>query len=280
MPAPHRRPGKVRWRFVAKTLLACLALSAVTYIAIAAGVQRRLLFPRPSLEDVPPRPLDARQVWLRTASGASEAWYLPPARSERASSIIVFFHGNGELIDFLPREFSEPRAWGLGVLLVELPGYGRSAGEPSQQSIGAVAVAAGDWALGELATESPRIVAYGRSLGGAAAAILAAQRPTSALVLESTFTSVRSFAHRFWLPERLVRDPFDTLTLLESYPNPLLVLHGERDTLVPVSHAERLAAGARDADLYRLKCGHNDCVRPWPTIRRFLIRAGALPQGA
>ena len=67
------------------------------------------------------------QIWLNTSFGRVEAWYLPAIEPapERAP-LLLFAHGNGELIDYWPEEFDEPRRWGAGVLLVEYPGYGRS----------------------------------------------------------------------------------------------------------------------------------------------------------
>src|SRR5689334_6216305 len=170
-------------------------------------LQRHLLFPRPSVAGAPERPKDAIQVWLPTSAGRTEAWYLPPVgASATPAPAIIFFHGNGELIDFLPTDFAEPRQWGMGILLVEFPGYGRSGGTPSERSITAVALAAHDWTQAQAMIDPTAIISYGRSLGGGAAAILAGKRPIAGLLLESTFTSVRSFAHGFWLPEFVVLD--------------------------------------------------------------------------
>lgn len=197
---------------------------------------------------------------------------VPPASHDvgRAGGpVIVFFHGNGELIDFLTYEFQAPRRWGMGILLVEYPGYGRSAGSPSEASVTAAALAAHDWLASQPSIDRDRIVAYGRSLGGGAAAILAARRGASALVLESTFTSVKSFAHRFWMPEFAILDPFDNLSAVQTYAGPVLVLHGEQDGLVPPTHAKALARANTRAELHLLDCGHNDCDRPWGLIGRF-----------
>ncbi len=271
----------MRWRVALRAVAVGVASSALAYVAAVASLQRQLLFPRPAASGAPPPPADVRKVWLASADGAVEAWYLPPERRSAARApLLVFFHGNGELIDFVADEFSEPRGWGMGLLLVEFPGYGRSAGTPSQASISEVALAAGDWARQRDDLDAERIVAYGRSLGGAAAAILATQRPMAALVLESTFTSVRSFAHDFWVPELIVRDPFDTLTLLQSYSRPLLVIHGERDRVVPIDHGRRLSRAVRGSQLKVLGCGHNDCERPWQVVREFLVEADVVREQA
>lgn len=249
----------------------------VLYLAVAFAGQRALLFPRPELAFVPGRPPDAKQVWLATSAGRVEAWYLPPRSSPRPAPVLVYFHGNGELIDFLPANFDEPRDLGLGVLLVEFPGYGRSAGSPSQESITSTALAAFDWTQRQTDVDPDRIVAYGRSLGGAAATILASSRKSAALVLESTFTSVRSFAHGLMVPEFIVRDPFDNLSLLANYPGPALIFHGEQDEIIPFVHGQQLARAARSGELHPLPCGHNDCATQWATVRKFLITHDVLP---
>jgi len=254
-------------RVVALTLCAV----AVIYSAAILLVQRLLLFPAPEVRTSVHRPVDALQVWLPTSSGQAEAWYLAPlAGDTRPAPVMVFFHGNGELIDLVAHDFQTPRSWGVGVLLVEYPGYGRSAGSPSQATVTAAALAAHDWLRAQPAIDKDRVVAYGRSLGGGAAAILAAQRRTRALVLESSFTSVRSFAHRFWVPEVAILDPFDNVAAVESYPGPLLILHGNDDKLVPPNHAQALAKASHRAELHMLSCGHNDCDRPWGVIRKFI----------
>jgi uncharacterized protein len=247
-------------------------LLVLAYFAAVLLLQRKLLFPRPTLAGVPKRPGYVTQVWLPTASGAVEAWYLPPIEPPVSPApVIVFFHGNGELIDFLPAEFDEPRRWGLGVLLVEFPGYGRSSGSPSQSSITSAALAAYDWTIAQAFIDRERVIAYGRSLGGAAAALMATKCATPVLVLESTFTSIRSFAHRFGAPRFAILDPFDSLTLMRTYSGSVLVLHGEFDELVPVAHGAELARAARHSELHVLPCGHNDCRPPWGLIRGFLI---------
>ena len=267
----------VRWRFIAVSIAVGILGLALAYVAAMLLFQRRILFPRPPLAGSPERPNDAVQVWLSTSAGRTEAWYLPPVgASVRPTPALIFFHGNGELIDFLPADFVEPRRWGMGVLLVEYPGYGRSSGAPSERTISEVVLAAYDWTQAEGTLDSHRIIAYGRSLGGGAAAILASKRPTVALLLESTFTSVRSFAHGFWLPEFVVLDPFDTLSVVNTYRKPVLVLHGKYDRVVPVHHAEELAQASRHSELELIPCGHNDCPLAWSRIRSFLVAHGII----
>ena len=240
--------------------------------------QRTMLFPAPPPGSAPPRPPFVQQVWLTTSFGRVEAWYLPAIRSAGGPApLLVFSHGNGELIDYWPEEFDEPRRWGVGVMLVEYPGYGRSDGAPSQPSITEGMLAAYDWAKQHADVDASRIIPYGRSLGGGAASILALARPVPALILESSFSSVAAFAAGFGAPAFLVRDKFDSVAALRSFKGPTLILHGDRDDIVPPHHARALAAAAGEATLKFMPCGHNDCSRPWVEVRAFLGRNGLLP---
>ncbi len=189
--------------------------------------------------------------------------------------MLVFAHGNGELIDHWADAFEPARERGASVLLVEYPGYGRSEGDPSQASIGEAMRAAYDWALARGAGAGG-IVGWGRSLGGGALCGLARERTLAALVLESTFTSTRSMAARLGVPGFLVRDPFDNLSLVREFRGPLLLLHGERDEVIPARHADALSAAAPAAKLVWMPCGHNDCPRPWGPVLDFLAENGLL----
>ena len=197
---------------------------------------------------------------------------MPPLNPAGARSpAVMFAHGNGELIDYWLRDFQTPRQWGLGIFLVEYPGYGRSGGAPSEASITATMLAAYDHLAGRPEIDAGRIIGYGRSLGTGAVCGLARDRRVAALVLESAFTSVSDLAWRAGLPGFLVRDPFDNLSVVRDFDGPALILHGERDEHIPVDHSRRLDRAARRSKLHVFDCGHNDCPRPWTEIRSFLI---------
>jgi hypothetical protein len=256
-------------------------IALLVFLALVFFGQRRLLYPgAPALGGAGPERVGGERVWLGTGS---EAWLLP-ARGGVADGgpLLVFAHGNGELIDHWGDAFEPARASGAAVLLVEYPGYGRSKGAPSESSIGAAMRAAYDFAVQERGFEAARVVGWGRSLGGGAVCALARERPLAALVLESTFTSVVDMARGLGLPALLapllVRDRFDNLALLRRFAGPVLLIHGERDEIVPPAHAVALRAGAPAAALEWLPCGHNDCPRPWPPVLRFLAANGLLPE--
>lgn len=256
----------------------------VLYCGALFLLQRQMLYPRYLMGASGHSgsiPKGVEPLRIGTPEGAVDAWYLPPSGGGAPSPAMIFAHGNAEVIDGLVPEFRPIAALGMAVLLVEYPGYGRSEGTPSEASITAAMVAAYDHLAARPEVDPSRIVLYGRSLGGGAACVLAARRPSAGLILISTFTSVRSFARRYGVPAVLVRDPFDNLAVIRSYPGPILVIHGRHDEVISYSHAKNLYQAAPDGELITYECGHNDCP---PDPRRFirdlqffLVKAGVLP---
>ena len=160
----------------------------------------------------------------------------------RPAPAFIFAHGNGELIDYWPDELRPVAALGAGLLLVEYPGYGRSEGAPTQERILEVFTRAYDRLAARPEVDPGRIVLIGRSMGGGAVCDLALKRPSAALVLLSTFTSLRTYAVRYLAPGFLIRDPFDNLAAVRQYPGPVLVVHGREDdggALRPRAGAQR-----------------------------------------
>ncbi|MFC1830199.1 alpha/beta hydrolase, partial [Thermodesulfobacteriota bacterium] len=204
-------------------------------------------------------------IWLDTSFGRVETWFLPAVRQQDAkpAPAVIFAHGNGELIDFWPHELKKFTHLGLGVMLVEYPGYGRSEGAPSQRSIAETFITAYDRLAERDDVDGSRIVLFGRSLGGGAVCLLAARRPSAALILMSTFTSARSFASRYLAPQFLVRDPLDNLPVVESYAGPVLIMHGTHDEVIPYRHGVSLHRAAKQGKMITYNSGHNDCPPNW-----------------
>ena len=252
----------------------------VGYCCFLFLMQRQMMFPRGLI----PTPPDSAQkipglerIWLDTGFGKVETWFLAPAFDtfRDPAPAVIFAHGNGELIDFWPDELKTFTKFGMGLLLVEYPGYGRSAGKPSQESITQIFIAAYDMLAKRKDTDPSRIVLFGRSLGGGAVCALAAKRPSKALILMSAFTSVRSFAIRYLVPKFLVRDPFENLAMVQNYKGPVLILHGKQDNIIPYSHGLKLHQAAPHSKFISYDAGHNDCPPDWrifwKDIESFLV---------
>lgn len=276
-PVPPRGAGPVF--FTRRSVLVIFGLLIAALLALVAGVyflQQWGTFPAPPAAAQQPRAFESaggEVIWLEVDGRRVETWLLPGTASGPAP-LLMYTHGNGELIDFWADKFAAVRGAGISVLLVEYPGYGRSGGKPSERSVTATMLVAYDRIATDPRVDARRIFGHGRSLGGGAVAQLAARRPLAALILESSFTSVADILHGYHLPDWLISNRFDTRAVLAAYRGPVLIMHGSSDVNVPVTHAHALKAGAPAAELHLMNCGHNDCPPQWELVLSFLAANG------
>ena len=118
-------------------------------------------------------------------------WYIPHPQAQR---VVLFFHGNAGNISHRGDSVAIFQRLGLNVFIFDYRGYGRSEGSPSEQGLYRDAAAAWRYLTETRGFDAREIVLFGRSLGGAVAAQLAAVQQPGALILESTLSSARDFA--------------------------------------------------------------------------------------
>lgn len=271
-------------------LLKIILLIFLCYSAYGCSLfllQREIMFPR-WLVKTPPETQKAipgiEKIWLETRYGKIETWFLLPAGEHEAgkpAAAAIFAHGNAELIDFWTEEFHPLTRLGVGVLLVEYPGYGRSEGKPSQAVVTEIFTMAYDLLVSRKDVDPSRIILIGRSIGGGVICQLAAKRPSAALILMSTFTSLKSFARKYFLPAFLLRDTFDSEAVVRAYPGPVLVVHGTDDETVPYEHGLKLRDAAKQVKMITYPgAGHNNCPPDWNAfsqeVETFLRDAGVI----
>lgn len=207
-------------------------------------------------------PMDGAVIFSHDVGDGDEvvAWFLPApdCDADRPAPVVIYFHGNAELIAGQQHVVFRYHQLGWSVLLPEYRGYGGSGGSPSQFALRADAVRFHDTLVSRNDVDASRIVFHGHSLGGAVAADLAAYRKPAALILQSTFTSMPAMAHRFLVPGFIARHPFRTDRVVESLDVPILVFHGRHDRLIPVRHGRRLGALAANCKYVEYECGHDD----------------------
>ncbi len=241
-------------RFVAWPLAGACGY-AVVYLAAGRAVYHPLRYPAGFWEAQATIP--ARDVWLRTRDGVRiNAWWADPPGSRLAT---LFLHGNGGNVTHRVPHLREIAAAGSAVLALDYRGYGRSEGRPTERGLYADADAGYDYleALGR------PIVVHGESLGAAVAVELAARRPCAALILEAPFTSASDMAGRVLpLLGPLVIFSYDSTRRIRRIRAPLLVMHGDRDSVVPVEFGRALFDLAPEPKTFwRIPGGdHNDLL--------------------
>jgi pimeloyl-ACP methyl ester carboxylesterase len=190
------------------------------------------------------------------------AWWF--RAGEGALGHVLLFHGNaGNIGDRLLHTRLLTDA-GLDVFCFDYRGYGRSTGRPDEEGTYRDARAARRALLRQEGAEEDRVFYVGESLGGAVALALAVEDPPRGLVLLSTFTSVRDMGrvHYPVIPTPLVPDAYPSLDRIRDLRCPLLVMHGDRDNIVPVEQGQALFEAAPEPKWLHLfpGAGHNDLL--------------------
>jgi len=203
------------------------------------------------------------EVAIETVDGERlHAWWIPAA--ERPIGHVLFCHGNGGNIGDRVLHAALLHRAGLDVLLFDYRGYGGSTGRASEEGTYRDASAARAALLARREVDAGRVLYLGESLGGAVAIALAHEAPPAGVVLVSTFTSVRDMARRHYpfVPAAVVPDAYPSLRLVGDLRAPLLVLHGDRDELVPLMYGQELYDAAPEPKRMHILAGagHNDLV--------------------
>jgi fermentation-respiration switch protein FrsA (DUF1100 family) len=224
--------------------------------------------------------LPLEDVWFRAADGTRLfGWYV---QASAQAPVVLWCHGNAGNITHRLRNLTRLVRLGLSVFLFDYRGYGRSQGQPSETGLYQDAGAAYSYLTNVRKTLPKRVIVFGRSLGSTVAGHLVSERPAAGLILESSFPSVEHMArtHYFGLPAHwLLRARFDLASHLKRVRVPLLIIHGDRDRIVPIGLGRKVYEQANGPkDFYRVSgAGHNDVTmvggRPYfQRIIQFITR--------
>ena len=215
-----------------------------------------IYFQQPSMIFYPVRNLSATptdwgfdydDVTLKTTDGTKlHGWYIPYAGADR---VLLFFHGNagnmshrGESVDIFHR-------LGLNIFIFDYRGYGKSEGRPSEAGLYSDARAAWQYLTDTKGIKRENIIIFGRSLGGAVAAQLAAEVQPGFLILESTFSSAKEMANDvFPVISRIVplRFEFKTVEYIKQIDSPVLVVHSPDDEIIPYQLGKKVFQAAKN----------------------------------
>jgi fermentation-respiration switch protein FrsA (DUF1100 family) len=166
--------------------------------------------------------------------------------NDRASPLIVWFHGNGGNITDRATVAAELARRGVAVFVFDWRGYGKSDGTPSEGKLKIDAIAAYDFATTQARPED--IVLYGESLGGPYAALVAKERKARCVVIENSFPSLAKLGNALYRPLPLgwiAPLALRTTAWLNDAGLPVLVLHGKRDQVIPFALGQELYDGLR-----------------------------------
>lgn len=203
--------------------------------------------------------LEAEDVFLTPEPGVQlHAWFFP---HPQPLATFLFCHGNAGNVSHRLENVARLLQTGFQVLLFDYRGYGHSSGRPSEQGLYRDVATAWTHLVERADTAgAPRII-FGRSLGGAVAMHLATRVGADALIIESTFTSINTLARLiFSFPLPVLPVKYASLSRIGQLKMPLLVIHGERDRLIPFAEGRALFEAAPEPKAWYLVsgAGHND----------------------
>lgn len=225
-----------------------VGLILLTFLTLVYVFQRRLIYlpsgQVPNVSAVLPGAEDAR---FETDDGIELKGWLVSAGSPEAGPGVLVANGNAG-----NRSHRAPLAralagHGMRVLLFDYRGYGGNPGTPSEAGLRRDVRAALEYLTNRAEVDPARIFYFGESLGAAAVVDLAAEHPPRGLVLRSPFTSLAEVGrlHYPWLPVRqLLRDRFDSIGAISRVNSPVLVIAGQRDTIIPLDQSRAIYEAA------------------------------------
>lgn len=270
-----------------RTLLAASALAGAGYLSAAAYyylAQESLLF-FPTRLPAEHRfefaaPFEEHRIAM--ADGVRLHTLLFPASPSRG--VVLYLHGNGGALDAWGAHAREFLALGFDFFVVDYRGYGKSEGEiDSEQQLLADAARLYDWLAERYAEE--RIVVAGNSIGTGIAAQLACSRSPRRLLLLAPYDNLLTLArhHVTFLrlaPAALLRYRLPTDETLADCATPVTIVHGDRDEIIPIAAAERLATRLKPGDELIRLAGGGHVLRRHPGYAEALRHALEAPLAA
>jgi len=230
---------KISFKRILKSILTIGVMVYVGFGILLVVYQRSFIyFPTKKITDT-----NEVKMTFRSGDETINAWVVNPGHADAT----IFFGGNA-VNAYLAIPQVKRTLPNFTSYLVDYRGYGSSSGTPSETALLADALVVHD----AIALKHRTVTAVGRSLGTGIAAFLAARRDLHKLVLITPYDSIEAVAkHRYpvYPIATLLKDKFDTLSLVPDISEKTLILIAEYDRVVPVEHAHRLASAFNTAQL-------------------------------
>lgn len=246
-----------------------LAVIFVVFFLVIAALQDFLIFPgvvagfsNPEVRPAGTLPEGVESFFLQTPDSEKiEVWRYQAPKELRKKEVAIVFHGNGSAVD----GFFSLQEWlsGLGITsyAVDYRGYGYSSGWPTEKGIYIDGEAAWDFIKNKEKLSGEDVIVVGMSIGTGPAAKLARDINSKALILFSPYSNLKDHIsrhpfYRFVTP--LLKYEFPTNKFLtELKDTKIILVHGERDHIFPVSNSYELEPLATEL-IVKEGIGHND----------------------
>ena len=155
---------------------------------------------------------------------------------------LLIFHGNAGDLSNRIYKLNELNKLDINILLISWIGFSGNKGSPSERNLYKDAEASIKW-LNDKNVKNNQIILYGESLGTGVAVEMAKKNHFNSIILESPFTSIENSAKIYYpyLPVKfLLKDRYDSISKIKMINSPILIMHGEKDDVIPFSMGKKL----------------------------------------
>jgi fermentation-respiration switch protein FrsA (DUF1100 family) len=213
-----------------------------------------ILFPMPPGEEykcTSVNNVQREEVWFKNEEGNKlNGWFFQSPNKN--APVILFSHGNAGNIGHRLMLVKALMDAGASVFVYDYRAYGLSEGKKNLQGLSKDAHAAYNYLVEEKKLAPQKIILYGESIGGGPTCMLASQVKCGGIILDSTFTSLlrvakKKVAYFNVYPDFLQTVPsMDNFSFLKEKHAPVLIIHGEKDEVIPYSEAQENFAAASE----------------------------------
>jgi fermentation-respiration switch protein FrsA (DUF1100 family) len=263
------------------TMKSILILLSLSFVSCNGIVDKMAFFPdTKSLIEKSDLPKYIRKVEIPTSDNLKISGLLFSKDNNNTSKkLVLYFHGNAGNMYYRIDESKHFFDMGYDVLIVSYRGYADSQGKPTEKGIYIDGESALNYSITTLGYTIGNIIIYGRSIGTTVAVEISQRKHISKIILITPLSSGIDFARSKGLGSFviLVGDPFNSLKKINNISVPLLVVHGNHDSVVPFQNGMKLFNEYQNQKTFiEIKNGdHNDLefINPvlfWGSIKQFL----------
>jgi len=185
--------------------------------------------------------VDIKKVKIKTADNIELlGWY--HEKNLENYKTLVYFHGNAGSLENRIHKLNHFQDMDINFLIISWRGFSGNNGKPTEEGLYEDGQSAINW-LAQKGVDEKNLILYGESLGTGIATHLAQNKKYAGVILETPFTSMVDAAKTFYpyIPvSLLLKDKFENYKKIKNINSPILVMHGEKDQIVPFSMGKKI----------------------------------------
>ena len=185
--------------------------------------------------------VDIEEVQIKTSDNINLLGWFHKKNLNKFKTI-VYFHGNAGRLENRIHKLNHFKGMNINFLIISWRGFSGNSGKPSEKGFYKDGEGAIDW-LKNMGLTEKDIILYGESLGTGIATQIAQNKKFAGLILETPFTSMVDLAKNVYpyIPvSLLLKDRYENDKKIKNINIPLLVMHGEKDQIVPFKMGKKI----------------------------------------